>query len=272
MQAAGQSLDFYLLIPSYNNLDGLISSLKSICYNPEKFAVLIVDDGSTVVIDSASLLVALDAGISVNIIRLPVNQGITKALNHGMQWLARRHDYRFVARLDCGDICHKNRFTDQVTYLEQHPETDLVGTWCVFKNHATGSSYRFSSPAGHKRIMRQMYFRNVFIHPTVMWRAFVMHNATEYPDSFPHAEDYAFFYEILNRGRGAVIPKKLVTCEINHAGISIQHRKMQLKSRMQVVKRYGRNKMLVAAGIARLRLLMIIPYPLIIKAKQLLFQ
>ena len=99
-----------------------------------------------------------------------------------------------------------------------------------------------------------------------------MHNATEYPDLFPYAEDYAFFYEILNRGKGAVIQKKLVTCEINHAGISIRHRKMQLESRMKVVKRYGRNKMLVAAGIARLRLLMMIPYPLMIKAKQLLFQ
>ncbi|MDP4247984.1 MAG: hypothetical protein Q8932_19270, partial [Bacteroidota bacterium] len=39
-------LDFYLLIPYYNNLRGLIRSLQSVRYDAARYALLIIDDGS----------------------------------------------------------------------------------------------------------------------------------------------------------------------------------------------------------------------------------
>src|SRR5206468_1022142 len=102
---------------------------------------------------------------------------------------------------------------------DQHPETDLLGSWCVFKDFKTGSSYAYKPPGRHESITKQMYFRNTFIPSTVMWRASGNTNARIFSDRFPHAEDYAFFYEILNTGRCAIIPEKLVTCEIDQASI-----------------------------------------------------
>jgi glycosyltransferase involved in cell wall biosynthesis len=263
--------DFYLLIPYYNNLPGLIRSVRSVNYDPGKYALLIVDDGSKEALNHTDLTGHIPASLAVKIIHLPENKGITKAMNTGLEWLQESNDFRFVARLDCGDLCAESRFRQQVAFLDQHTDIDLVGSWCTFKDFSTGSSYRYITPTEHEKITRGMHFRNIFIHPTVMWRATVTQKAERYPEDFPYAEDYGFFYEILNNGKAAVIPEDLVTCEINPKGISLYFRKEQLKSRGRVVKRYGKNKVLSLIGIIKLWFLMVIPYGLVLQIKKFVY-
>jgi glycosyltransferase involved in cell wall biosynthesis len=264
-------LDFYLLIPYYNNLPGLVRSLQSISYDPVRYALLIVDDGSGERLLDSDLAPHIPAALTVKIIRLPENQGIARALNAGLHWLEGKTNFRYVARLDCGDLCIANRFRRQVEYLEQHPDIDLVGSWCLFKDFSTGLAYHYSTPTEHGSITRGMYFRNIFIHPTVIWRATVMNKAGFYPENFPYAEDYGFFYEILSKGKAAVIPEDLVIAEINPKGLSLTFRKEQLKSRFRVVRRYGQNSVLRLMGMIKLCLLMIIPYGLLFQVKRLLY-
>ena len=116
-----------------------------------------------------------------------------------------------------------------------------------------------------------MHFRNIFIHPTVMWRCDAMKDNELYPDNYPDAEDYGFFYRFLQQGETAIIPEYLVTCEINHKGISLTSRKKQLKSRIKVVQEYGRNRVLRYLGVFKLRLLLIIPYNIIFSIKKSLY-
>jgi glycosyltransferase involved in cell wall biosynthesis len=264
-------LDFFLLIPFYNNLTGLIRSIQSVRYNPVNYGLLIVDDGSKMALQLSDLAAYIQPGQTVKIIRLPENQGITKALNTGLEWLKKRDDFRFVARLDCGDLCIATRFQTQIDFLTLHPDIDLVGSWCVFKNFSTGFSYRYITPTEHKKILRGMYFRNLFIHPTVMWKADVTGRMGEYPGNFPHAEDYGFFYQILNKGKGAIIPEELVICEINPKGISLHFRKEQLKSRMQVVKQYGKNWFFSLLGVLKIWVLLAIPYRIVFQAKKVIY-
>lgn len=265
-------LDFYVLIPCYNDLEGLLRSIASIHYDPSAFAILIVDDGSKEPVEYTHLSAFLEKGFSIHILTLPYNQGIVKALNAGLQWLDNKKGFEFVARLDCGDICDVNRFGNQVQYLRQHPDIDMVGSWCTFKDFDTGFSYKYITPVVHKNIVREMHFKNVFIHPTVMWRAAVTRKAGLYPENFPHAEDYGFFYSVIQHGKTAILPEKLVTCAIRASGISWQHRKEQLKSRCKVVWFYGNNKLLATLGIIKLWLLMSVPYPLIVAVKRRLFR
>ena len=116
-----------------------------------------------------------------------------------------------------------------------------------------------------------MHFRNIFIHPTVMWRCDPVKNNELYPETYPNAEDYGFFYQLLENGEGAIIPEYLVTCEINHKGISLSSRKKQLKSRIKVVKEYGKNRVLRYLGVFKLRLLLIIPYNIVFALKRTLY-
>ncbi|MBS1663181.1 MAG: glycosyltransferase [Bacteroidetes bacterium] len=263
--------DFYVLIPYYNNLPGLIRALESIAYDPLAYALLIVDDGSTEPLQHSSITPHVPQSLSVTILQLKENQGITSALNTGLRWLEKEGNSRYIARLDCGDVCLPERMTRQVAFMDAHPEVKLIGSWCIFKNFRTGESYRYVTPTEYKPILKEMHFRNVFIHPTVMWRSNLTKEIGVYPEDFPHAEDYGFFYEIISKGEAAVLPADLVICEINPQGISLSYRQEQLKSRIKVVRRYGNNGLYRLLGVLKLRLLLGIPYRLILEIKKVIY-
>lgn len=269
MKETPVSVDFYILIPFYNDLEGLLLALQSIHYKPNKYAILIIDDGSTEPIDESLLLPHFSPLPFVKIIRLPHNQGITAALNCGLQWLRWAGGYKYIARLDCGDICAPDRFYRQVNYLDTHTDTGLVGSWCVFKDFDSGFSYVYKTPTRHRNIQQGMHFRNLFIHPTVMWRDGLP--AAFYPYEFPHAEDYGLFYKMIGSMRCAVLPEKLVTCRINPKGLSLQHRRMQLKSRIKVVRHFGSHSILTVLGVIRLKLLLLVPHRVILAIKGMLY-
>ncbi|OQP47191.1 hypothetical protein A4H97_06695 [Niastella yeongjuensis] len=271
MESNPKKIDFYLLIPFYNNLPGLLQSLQSMQYDADKYAVVIVDDGSAQPITLEDIYRQVPGNIRIEIIQLPCNKGITIALNTGLQWIMQQNNAHFVARLDCGDICAPERFYRQVTFLHEHPQINLVGSWCIFKDFSTNVAFRYITPTRHKKIKRGMHFRNIFIHPTVMWRFDSMKDNGQYPDTYPDAEDYGFFYQFLQKGESAIIPEYLVTTEINHKGISLNSRKKQLNSRIKVVKEYGRNRVLRYLGVLKLRLLLIIPYNLVFAIKRALY-
>ncbi|HVS96792.1 MAG TPA: glycosyltransferase [Puia sp.] len=263
-------LDFILLIPSYNNLNGLRRSLESVNYPPSRFGLLIVDDGSDEPLTPGSLGPHIPT--DTEIIRLPVNAGIVPALNTGMQRLAARKDFRFVARLDCGDVCAPGRFLRQVAYLDTHPEIDLLGTWVLFSTSDGKLSYLYKTPVAQKAIWRGMHFRNLFIHPSVMWRASTLTKISQYPSDLPHAEDYGFFFLLLQQGKAAILPETLLTCELNANGISARHRRQQLNGRMKTVWRYRRNIVLGLLGAMKLQLMRFVPYRVILRIHALLKQ
>lgn len=262
-------LDFIVLIPCYNNPAGLRRSLESIAYPLRQYGLLIVDDGS----DQPLTLNDLGPGLPphTEIIRLSANAGITAALNVGLRRLEQWRNFRYVARLDCGDVCAADRFVKQVSFLSAHPDIDLLGTWVNFNDLTGRFLYEYRTPVDQKAIERGMHFRNLFIHPSVMWRASALKRVTRYPYDLPHAEDYGFFYQFLQQGHAAILPEALVSCELNPGGISLKHRRQQLKSRMKAVLRYRRNLLWGVLGALKLQLMQLIPYEMILRMKTLFY-
>ncbi len=230
--------DFILLIPYYNHFKGLLASIQSIQYPAHLFEVLIVDDGSTEIIDEKKIS-EINLQLQFSILRLHQNAGILGALNTGLQHLKTRNDYKYIARLDCGDTCHPDRFKEQVEFFNQHPDIALLGTWCRFEDPLTKKGYDYISKTKHQDIVKEMHFKCSFIHPTVMFRKEVMANIGMYPEGYLHTEDYAYFWQILKHYKGEVLAKKLVTVEFSVEAISSKNYKEQLRSRKKVVKEYG---------------------------------
>src|SRR5690242_1544998 len=107
---SSSALSLCILIPVYNNLAGLIRSLSSIMYPSQQFLVLVVDDGSDCPIDLDSISGRLVHPVPLQVIRSEKNEGITHALNRGLDFIYRHYSVDFIARLDCGDTCHPDRF------------------------------------------------------------------------------------------------------------------------------------------------------------------
>src|ERR1700712_5717417 len=119
-------VDVCILIPCYNNIPGLINSINSIIYDPARFLVLVVDDGSIDAVTRTGLYKHVPPSVNIQIVRLKQNSGISKALNTGLDFIYANYPTRFIARLDCGDICDPERFYRQVDFLDNNPETDLL--------------------------------------------------------------------------------------------------------------------------------------------------
>ncbi len=266
--AAGKdsTLDFCVLIPCFNNTEGLRKSLYSIRYPTGKFLVVVVDDGST---KPVSLQDLQGSGISipVHVIRLEKNSGITTALNAGLQWIVANTKALYIARLDCGDVCHENRFLKQVELLNTNPAVGLVGSWCLFKENSGPKIFAYKAPQHDAEIRKAMHFQNVFIHPAIMFRTQLLAKTGFYPFQYPYAEDYALCWMLLQHSKGAILPEYLTTCVLNTTGISAKNRKQQLKSCQQIISRFAIKNTWKLGGIAMMQLRFLLPQQLALTLK-----
>src|SRR5215470_3567339 len=176
-----KQLDFCLLIPCYNNPQGLMMSLRSIFYDSDRFATIIVDDGSTVPISAIQIQSEIKTIGPITVLRNEHNKGIADSLNIGLKWIGENVSTKYIARLDCGDSCHPYRFYRQVDYLNAHTDVGLLGSWCVFEDRRSGARYQYKTPTEHEKIKTEMHWRNVFIHPTVMFRSDLAQRSGFYP-------------------------------------------------------------------------------------------
>lgn len=219
---------------------------------------MIVDDGSREPVTEQMLA---DAALPspFHLIRLSQNRGITEALNTGLRWIQAHTEARYVARLDCSDTCHPERFHLQVAFLDTHPDVGLLGTWCTFQTEDGSLAYPYTTPVEHEAIKKYMHLRNVFIHPTVMFRAELLKRIGVYPYDYSHAEDYALFWSMIQVMKSAILDQYLVTCVINAAGISMSNREAQLHSRISVVWKFGTHPALKVLNFIKMKLFLFVP-------------
>ena len=269
MGIENKELDFCLLIPCYNNLEGLILSIDSVEYHSARFIIVVVDDGSKIPVTVKIIKEKIKNPYTLIVLRNEVNKGITNALNKGLKWIEENTDSKYVARLDCSDLCKNDRFLKQVDYMDKHPGTGLLGSWCEFENKNL-FKYNYKTPTNHQAILKAMHFKNIFIHPTVMFRKSLIKRAGYYPYKFPYAEDYAFFWQLIKIDHCHILAEFLVVCEINNEGISLKNRKKQFLSRMKVIYKYGTNPFYKVAGMVRIIALSLIPKRLALRLKNLM--
>jgi len=211
--------EIVVLIPHYNNLKGLTKTLKSIS-SIEPVDVLIIDDGSLVRPNLNKLIKDYEFIHKMNIIFLEKNQGIEVALNTGLEYILKNNNYKYVARIDTGDIAAKDRFKIQKKYFEKHKDVYLVGTWANVVDMDYNLLFVRKLPTKHKQINRYMYLFSSFIHPSVMFKVEALKTIGLYPTNYKYNEDDAFFFKFINNFKTANINKALTSYNINPKGIS----------------------------------------------------
>ncbi|HEX7905863.1 MAG TPA: glycosyltransferase [Chitinophagaceae bacterium] len=263
------NVDFCLLIPYYNNFEGLIESLKSVIYPEDKFLILVIDDGSVQPLEIEKIKKEIGEKKALTILHNEQNMGITKTLNKGLAWIENNIIAKYIARLDCGDICSADRFIIQVNYMNTHPEIGLMGSWCRFIDEKSKLTYSYKSPSQHTSILKGMYFKNVFMHASVIFKTNLLKQIGYYPVDFEYAEDYAFFWKLILVNQSFVIDKYLITCKVNRNGISFKNKGKQLVARWKVVKAFSTKPLLCVAAFLRLMLLFILPKELLLQLKRM---
>ena len=258
-----------LLIPHYNNPEGLQRSLASID-STENIDVLIVDDGSRKALLNEDVInAAFKANGTITYIYLEENRGIEHALNTGLDYITKQNVYLYVARLDCGDYCLGKRFELQQLFLEKNPDIKMVGSNVIAVNMEGSFLFEIKMPEKTESIKNKMFFNAMFIHPTVMFCTDILSQTGFYPTNRKSAEDYAFFFNISNKFRTANLQEFLVKIEINPSGISVSRRRQQVGSRIKVILDNFHFGFYPVYGLIRNCLLYIIPNSLIMFLKRM---
>lgn len=91
------------------------------------------------------------------------NSGLAYSLNHCLGYAKGA----YIARMDADDISLPNRFAMQLSYLENHPEVDVVASGVILYDE-NGEKKTLLNPEFPS--VRYMTRRIPFFHPTIMMR------------------------------------------------------------------------------------------------------
>jgi glycosyltransferase involved in cell wall biosynthesis len=191
-----------VLLPCHNAADTLPEALDSLANQTlPAFELIAVDDGSTdATPDILGAAAARDRRVQV--ISQP-HKGIIAALNVGLEACSGN----YIVRMDADDRSHPDRLARQVAYLEDHPETAVVG--CRVRGYpidAVRQGFLFyidwqNSLLTNDDIRREIFVESPLAHPSVAFRREWVQQVGGYQDH-GWAEDYDLWLRLYLEGAG----------------------------------------------------------------------
>lgn len=257
--------DVAVLMPAFNGQADVERTLASFAED-SLIHVLIVDDGST-----PPIVAPQRPGLNVEILRMPQNGGIERALKAGIDALAAR-GFRYAARIDAGDLTVPGRLAKQRAYLEAHAGVAALGMWAQVVTRNGDPLFMLSPPADPAAIRRLRFVRSPFVHPSMMLRIDAVQAVGNYRAAYRAAEDLDLFLRLMDRYDCANLPEQGLFYEINEGGISATKRRRQIVSTLKLQLRYFN----VAnpydwLGLAKNLLHFVTPYGLLQRMKRVLY-
>jgi glycosyltransferase involved in cell wall biosynthesis len=258
--------DVAVLIPAFNGQAELERTLASFS-EALPVRVLVVDDGSTPPIVAP----AID-GLQIEVLRMPRNGGIERALQAGIEALAQR-GVRYAARIDTGDLATPRRLARQRAHMEAHPEVALLGMWTHVVTPAGAPLFDLTPPADPAALRRLVLMRSCFAHPSLMLRVDAVIEAGNYRAQYRAAEDLDLILRLMQKHDCANLPEFGLYYELNEHGISATKRRTQTLSTLRLQLRYFRaGNVPDYVGVAKSLAHLALPYRALRSLKTRLFR
>lgn len=186
-----------VIMPVYNVEKYIQASIDSILNQDfQDFEFIIINDGST---DGSEAKIKTYTDPRIRYISNHGNMGLVFTLNLGIE----RATGEWIARMDGDDISLPNRFSEQLKYLKDHTEIDIlastvklineedeyIGTWEDDMKALTSSQIRKYLPKN-----------NCIAHPTIICKTELLRSFL-YRSSQSQAEDYDLWLRMAAAGK-----------------------------------------------------------------------
>ena len=197
------------------------------------FEFLIVDDGCT---DNTRAIIAEYNDRRIRLIINEQNLGLAPSLNKAI----RLSDARYFARQDADDISLPDRLSQEVGFLESHPDVALVGSPAIVIAH-DGEPIGFWPAVSEDIDLKWgLLFMNSFIHSSIMARRSVVEQLGYYTEDTQKAkafvEDYDLWCRINRISRSANLPTPLLKFRQNPTSASVRTRHEQIRQRDRIAR------------------------------------
>ena len=182
----------------------------------------------------------------IKVIRLPENKGLGNALRIAVD----NSSNELIARMDSDDISAKDRFEQQLSFLLENPEVDIIGGDITeFIDNETNIVGKRHVPTTNNEIMKYMRKRCAMNHVSVMYRKKAVQNAGNYQDWHWNEDYYLWIRMQLNKSTfantGTVLVNVRVGKEMYQRRGGIKYfqseynlQKYMLKKRMITISRF----------------------------------
>ena len=205
-------MNFSVLISAYRTEEPIIldRALKSIwddqILKPDQI-VLIKDGPLGLDLDKILEKWLTIMGSSLDIVYNPVNLGLGDSLRKGIHHCK----YDLIARMDTDDISVPSRFVEQINFLKNNPEVDILGSnISEFANDEMIQTSFRKVPSTHENIIENAKIQCPFNHPSVFFKKKAYLNAAGPKNLFLMDDWYVWVLMIMNGAICANIDKDLV--------------------------------------------------------------
>lgn len=168
------------------------------------FEFIICDDGST---DGSYeyLMKLVDIDKRIILIKNDINKGLAYTLNRCLNIATGE----YIARMDSDDICYPTRLEEQVSFLDNNKQYDIVGcnAELIDDNGVWGELKHIECPQ-----KRDFLFGSRFIHPTIMMKkkSYQLLKGYRVSKETIRGQDYDLFMRAYSLGcKGYNIQRKL---------------------------------------------------------------
>lgn len=227
------------MLPTYNGAKFISQAIRSVLDQSfSDWELIVVDDGSTD--DTARIVqdfVAHDQRIIY--VKNDQNYGIQRSLNNGLE----RARGEYIARLDDDDQwVDTHKLSQQVAFLDLHPDYVLVGTGAIVADEQGRELSRFLNPVDDKKIREIILGKNCFTHCSVMFRKDAALRFRGYSENrnVLHVEDYDLFLKLGTIGKLANLPVYGVRWMMGKSALSARYKMKQFWNDIWLTMRFAK--------------------------------
>ena len=163
--------------------------------------IVLIEDGAIpeeleLIIDSFQLRVNASGVAKMVVVKLPVNGGLTKALNAGIKHVTGD----LIARMDSDDISAPQRFELQEKFFRENPEIDILGgSMQEFDDEHECLNVRHY-PLTHEDACKYIVKACPLAHPAVMMRRRIFDEGLHYDERYRMSQDIKLWYDAILAG------------------------------------------------------------------------
>jgi glycosyltransferase involved in cell wall biosynthesis len=214
----------------HNARDTLKFAIRSMVWQTyPDWELILLDDGST---DGSAQILRLFEDPRIRLFGESVCRGLPVRLNQGIA-LAKGE---YIARMDADDIAFPERFARQVSYLQEHPEVNLLATAVLLVDANSQAMGHLAAGLSHEAICHRPWHGFSMPHPTWMGRT-DWFRKNSYDELALKAQDQSLLYRTYRTSRFAGLPDVL-----------LGYRYTELSARKTLAARYHFMRTLAAGG------------------------
>lgn len=180
-----------VLMTVYNGGNYLRPAIESVLNQTYKdFEFLIINDCST---DNSVDVIESFNDRRIVVHSNEINIGQTKTLNIGFR-LAKGE---YVARIDADDIAFPNWIEDQVEFLKENPQYDVVSAGVVIINSNNEVKRIYTSPSSADDIILRSIIKSPINHGSSLLRRELILSVGGYDEKYTIGADYALWLKLI---------------------------------------------------------------------------